>query len=183
MIKNLDTPENKPNETAIHSYFVTGSIELIYQHYKRGWYYFALSITKDKSLAEDCVADFCEKLLCFDDEKRSLLFLDANGYEEAVLFCILRNLCLDQIRKQQRRKSIVQQLFFTSPSINTDTTHKNDLLVITNKLAPRQREILLLHINGYTNQEIAEQLSISYHSVKNTLSDAKSKFKLWYEKL
>lgn len=183
MTKNSHIPENKSTNITIANYIATGNLEKLHEYYWRSWYYFALNITKNKSLAEDCVSDFCEKLLGYNAEKRKSIFEDAIAYEEAILFCILRNLCVDQLRKQHRRQHILLQLFTTIEEVEINTAHKNDLLVITNLLAPRQREILLLHTNGYSNTEIAAQLNISYHSVKNTLSDAKSKFKLWYNKL
>lgn len=175
--------DNKTCKNAARHYFATGSIDLLYELSAKSWYYFALNITKNKALAEDCVADFCEKLLCFTAEKRSLIVKDVLDYEEAVLYCILRNICYDVLRKQKRRLTILHSLFNKEVVTEQDQLNKNDLIIICNQLAPRQKEILLHHLNGYSNDEISEMLNISYHSVKNTLSDARAKFKYWYEKL
>jgi RNA polymerase sigma factor (sigma-70 family) len=183
MIKPSYVVENKKYKDAARHYFASGSIDLLYELCAKSWYYFALNITKNKVVAEDCVADFCEKLLCFSDEKRAQIIKDVVDYEEAVLYCILRNICYDLLRKQKRRLNILQSLFYKEATIEESELNKNDLIIICNQLTPRQREILLHHLNGYSNDEISNMLNISYHSVKNTLSDARTKFKYWYEKL
>ena len=49
-----------------------------------------------------------------------------------------------------------------------------------NSLQPREKEILKLHLEGYSNDEIAKYLGISYNSVKNNIYEAKKKLKeLW----
>lgn len=61
----------------------------------------------------------------------------------------------------------------SSPPVEND--NKADLL---NQLTPREREVLSLLAQGYSNLRIAESLHISRHTVKNHVSNIYRKLKM-----
>ena len=57
---------------------------------------------------------------------------------------------------------------------------EDGIKLLLHNLQPREQEILQLHINGYTNEEIAKHLKITYNTVKNNIYESKLKIrKLW----
>lgn len=48
---------------------------------------------------------------------------------------------------------------------NTDTANKNNIL------SPRENEVLILVSKGYTSKEIAEMLDLSYHTIREYISN------------
>ena len=49
------------------------------------------------------------------------------------------------------------------------------MVIATEKLSPRETQILALVASGYSNREIADELSIAYNTAKNHLRNILSK--------
>ncbi len=55
---------------------------------------------------------------------------------------------------------------------------KDELMLA--KLEPREKEIIQLHINGFSNDEISDKLNLKYNTVKNNIYEAKLKLRcIW----
>jgi DNA-binding CsgD family transcriptional regulator len=46
---------------------------------------------------------------------------------------------------------------------------------MSEEVTPRQRELLAIYGNGFTLHEIADKIHLSYHTVRNTLDEAKER--------
>ena len=104
-----------------------------------------------------------------------VLILSANT-EEAYVLKVLRSGAMGYVQKQSRAEDLVQAVYavaegrrYVSPALSEQAIEtyvalqkkRDPNLSAFNMLTSREREILRLITGGYTNHEIAEQLSIS----------------------
>ena len=139
---------------------------------------------RDKQLSQDVVQDVFEKLLAMEPEKREALFGPDPAHMEAYLLVAVRNKCLDLKKNRENREKIlssVRHLFSTETRNHSlERFMEASLRDIMHHLQPREQEIIGLHLDGYKNEEIAERLGVTYHTVKNNIYEAKKKIKgLW----
>lgn len=136
---------------------------------------------KDEDDAKDIVSDVFERLLKLTDTELSeLLNNNIKGY----LFIVVKHKCFDFLKTKKNRASILQNVFYlfnTKTEINT--RFEEDLFEkLMIELPNREAQVLQLSIQGFKNEEIAEQLNISYNTVRNTLHEAKKKTRLLWDK-
>lgn len=136
---------------------------------------------KDEEDAKDVVSDVFERLLKLTDTELSeLLNNNIKGY----LFIVVKHKCFDFLKTKKNRASILQNVFYlfnTKTEINT--RFEEDLFEkLMIELPNREAQVLQLSIQGFKNEEIAEQLNISYNTVRNTLHEAKKKTRLLWDK-
>lgn len=145
------------------------AFENIYWMYRRPMMALAQRYLKDQQLAEDAVQDVFSKLW----DKREVL--DSERSLRGFIFTSLRNHVLNLIKIQKRR--ILRQFEYTtlneqeSRSTDEETIYsemKNIVEIGVGKL-PEGKQLVfeLKSFKGYTNQEIAERLGISVHTVRS----------------
>ena len=147
------------------------AFDRIFEKYAREIYFFSLDLTKSDQQAEEIVQDVMLKVW----ETRSSIDTDRNftGY----LLTIAKNIIYNSFKRKliERRfaersdppespESIEQKLI-------QDDLRKLLLSGIEN-LTTLRREVVLMKVDGYTNDEIAAKLSISKKSVENHLFKA-----------
>lgn len=95
--------------------------------------------------------------------------------EKGYLYTLVRNHCLDLLRKQTVRNKYSAHLnlhtkeneeYFETEALREETYRQLDQAI--NKLPVRSREIIRLKMEGLKNQEIAEKLGLSINTI-NTL--------------
>jgi RNA polymerase sigma factor (sigma-70 family) len=156
----------------------------LYDRFKNRLLLLAYNYCQDKELSRDIVQDVFEKLLILPVEKRKEYFGTPDINILAYLTVIIKNKCIDAKRISSNREKILNSSrypFNSSIKITSLERFSIDGLneMLTN-LQPRERQIIQLHINGYSNQEIASSLNISYNTVKNNIYDSRKKLKnLW----
>ena len=164
--------------------FVSGdndAVKTVYQKHHSTLLFQAFHFLKDETRAQDVVADTFVKLLEMTPTERVDKLSGVNVKLEVFLKVLVKNKCLDTVRVQNNRKDIlgnIHSLFSRSNRSHemTDT----DFAVMMEFLPPQQRNILQLHLEGFDNNSISEQLNISYNTCRNTLSTAKRKTReLW----
>jgi RNA polymerase sigma factor (sigma-70 family) len=146
--------------------------------------FYAYSFLKDKELASDLVLDLFERLIHYSKEERvEKLSADPEHFKNLV-YLILKNKCLDHIKVNNNRERILNDR--ESELTNTTSNKAEEAFVnesfakLSEHLGDRQKEVLLLHIDGHKPTEIAENLNLSTQTVKNTLTTARGKVKvLW----
>jgi len=141
----------------------------------------AFYFLKDIELAEDIVGDVFHKLLEMDTKERSEKLANVNDKIDVFLKVIVKNKCLDNLKVEKNRKVLQQGIFLMlSRSIHHHPLIEEDFQQMLAILPERQREVLALHLKGFENEEIAQQLNITYNTVRNTLSNGKKKIReLW----
>lgn len=155
--------------------------ELFDQHYNMV-YQLAFYMVKDEDLASDIVQDAFIKVF------RHLHTLENQEKMEAWIKTITRRTALDYLRKQKRwNENNVEEVYLekgedTKDSIiETNFAEKEmeeEILQKMNELKPEQREILLLKlVEGYTDEEIANELQLKLGTVKSRIHRAKESLK------
>lgn len=151
------------------------AFELVYEQYYRLVFYLALKMLKKEDLAEDAVQDIFIRFW------RYRANLKEEGSVKSFLMTISKNHLLNEIRNHKNQ--IVKHLLLQEKQEQTkneteNTLYYKELHGIVQKgmdgLSKRKKEIFDLKVlQGYSNQEIAEKLSISPNTVKFQLCQAK----------
>ncbi len=148
---------------------------------KNQWYRYAIWLLKDSWEAEEAVQDLYMKLW----DRRA----DLNSYEkvEAYALSILKNLCIDRIRKSKMQMVSLDQMAEVGNSEidQLELSDTNELLVeIISQLPEQQRLILQLrNVEGFTIEKIAETLDLKKNTVEVSLSRARRKIRKQLEKM
>lgn len=146
----------------------------LFDTYRNDLYKFSLSMVHSKIYAEEIVQDVFLKVWL----KRESLNPEMSF--RAYLFTITRNKTLKFLKKAANNRKLREEVFYTSQKITNITEHsireseleiiKNDAL---NKLPPKRLLIFEMSRNeGKSYDKIAEELSISPHTVRNQMSKA-----------
>jgi len=144
----------------------------------------AYNFCRDKEISCDVVQGIFEKMILLPVKKRSEYFGNSDGNIAAYLSVAVKNKCIDVQKIKVNREKIIYSIrhLFTSKVENSsvDRFCQDGLREMLKNLQPREQEIISLHLEGYTNDEIAVQLNITYNTVKNNIYEAKKKLKtLW----
>jgi len=115
---------------------------------------------------------------------RKIILSGVNEKLDVYLKVMVKNKCLDKIKTENNRKSIRNGIIglFSRYSFSNGTA-ESDYLALISVLPEQQKTIFELHMNGYDNQSIADELKISYNTVRNTLSTSKKKLRVLWNKL
>ncbi|MGV8139022.1 MAG: RNA polymerase sigma-70 factor [Mangrovibacterium sp.] len=127
---------------------------------------FASKYIPEKIYCEDIVQDV---FVSFGEKKRSF----ANVYSlKSFFYTSVRNSCLDYL-KHQKVKEQYQKKIIDKEQLNEsflDEVIRNEAYSIIyqeiDKLPPMGKKVLLLSLNGNSNEEIAEALGIAINTVK-----------------
>ena len=155
----------------------------VYHSFYKRIYYIALSIIKCPYLAEDITQEtyikaYTKRNTIKDDRKMG-----------AWLACIATRTAIDFSRKQKRGSHLIQQEMMdwleSQPCSQNEVedamdlwTLKEDIINVLFKLSHKQREILLLKVNGgLKEREIAMVLDIKQATVKINLYRARKQLR------
>jgi RNA polymerase sigma-70 factor (ECF subfamily) len=101
------------------------------------------------------------------------------------LLTIARNNSIDHLRRQRFEKSFLSSLNAEFVEREDKTSSLEESVIVDEQfkdalqqLRPQWREIVSMHMQGYTFKEIALQLKLSVGSVRTYLSDARRKLRL-----
>ena len=120
----------------------------------------ANQILCDRSLAEDAVQETFVRLI----EKRNQYNLSDRF--SPWFYAILRNVCIDMIRKQQRDRKCARQLI-SKIANNSSFESQRDNLDLLDMLPTREKNVLELRvIHSMSFKEIATALDISEEAAK-----------------
>ncbi len=149
---------NKGNKSAFEYVFKTyfKAICLFVQKYIAGE-------DKAKDIAQEVFITIWEKKLQFKNPQAL----------KAYLYQTARNKSLNDLKhenvkkeyKEKMEKNVSSEDFYQINYVETETWRQ--IVKGLDKLPPRAKEIILLHLDGLSNKEIAEHLDISIYTVKN----------------
>lgn len=139
-------------------------------------YRFARKYTEEDDVARDIAQDTFIRLY----GRRS----DFDVVEKAKSFSYItaRNLCLDYLKHQKIEYIYTRQAVLNKEdqTFLHEITYQETLCILRKAikgLPPQSRKIILLGLDGYNNNEIADILNISVNTIKTLKKDAYKKLK------
>jgi RNA polymerase sigma-70 factor, ECF subfamily len=150
------------------------AFELLFRFYYPGLVTFASQIVLDTDEAEEIVQEFFVKLWTGRKEIKKSETL------KSYFFTSVKNRALNVLKKERINEKVRQEL---REMVETDQLYQPDLFVESElqariktafeKLPPRTNEVFTLsRFKGSSNDQIAEQLSISKRTVETHISNA-----------
>lgn len=139
-------------------------------------YRIACYILESEAEAEDAVQELYLRIWESRDS------LDGIRLPKAYAIRMLKNICVDRIRKASREvfpEELPQTGFAPAPDDTLDAkTRLNKVLEAVKALPERQRKVLILRtVDGLSYEEIAERTGMNYLTCRVLLSQARSKIK------
>lgn len=147
----------------------------IFHAYNARLYPFALKITKSEPAAQDIIQEAFLRLWVHREDVAQM------EYPVAWLYKIVSNLALTYLRKKAAELKRLEQVASLSVPVNVNDTadniNFNELQSLLNEaieqLPPRRKLIYTLsRQQGMSHKEIASQLGISQHTIKNQMVTA-----------
>jgi RNA polymerase sigma-70 factor (ECF subfamily) len=129
---------------------------------------FAIRLIDNELVAEEIVSDSFIKLW----KKRGSL--NKQGSIKSYLYTTVKNSCIDYIRKKHRDHSCFRNVIdlfplseekILSSIIRSETLHQ--IYSGVEKLSPKSGLVFKMFVDGSNDQEIADKLNISIHTVRN----------------
>lgn len=152
----------------------TVEVQELYAGYRRELAAYAVSMTRNRDMAEDLVQEtFLRALTHFDD----LRALDA-GQCRAWLYKTARNLYIDQVRKRAReapesREALERRSF-------EEDFSRSAVAQLVGRLPESERAIFILrYFEGYNARELGEIFSLPPATVRSRLASAKGRLRQW----
>jgi RNA polymerase sigma-70 factor (ECF subfamily) len=164
------------NRTEIASWYLKYQPELLFLAYQ---------LLENEQEAEDVVSGLFVKLLQFAKQEKNIAALGNESELKGYLKISIRNACYDVLRRRKNQQGIIKLLsntlcFWRNPeALEKFEAQAFELMML--ELSERERSIFRLHLKGFKNSEISEQLTISELTVRNTLHNAKKRIRrLWH---
>lgn len=144
---------------------------VIFETYHQKVYYFHLRKVKDPIQAEELTQQTFIKLW----QGRTAFSFDSSL--DAFCFTIARSVLIDHFRRlateRKRQQLIAVHVGEEAEEASPDFESADYLRAVVSKLPPVRRHVVLLKIvEGYSNREVAERLSISIKTVEDHYSKA-----------
>jgi len=165
----------------VNDQYLKENFEKIYEENFERLIRYAFSITKDKEIAEDVVADVFTNLWGKRDQLNNIKEL------RYYLNASIRNQAIKTIKKNTKLPLLVTKNESSDHLTFIDNTDPENLLMgkelgnmiasVINSLPPQAGKIYNLSKNGKSNQQIALDLEISKRTVENHLYSVLKKFK------
>ena len=160
------------------------ALSLLYKAYLPELYLVAYRYVQSPQEAEDVVADCFEKIFAMPKKKRHQKFIEEEINIKALLLVMVKNKSLDVIKTKNTRNRIVDgirkflpiEVFNGAKQTLTDENFK----ALLSCLPEKEKQIITLSIEAFSNTEIGKQLNLSEKTIANLLSMARKKVKnLW----
>jgi RNA polymerase sigma-70 factor (ECF subfamily) len=151
------------------------SFESIYYSYRDKLYFYFLKRLKDQSVCKDLVQETFIKLWRYRKSLRTDLSLSLQ------IFRIAKTSLIDVLKKQALHREVTVPEKILHTIADQVTEEENEHVVYLKReikaLPPIRKKIMEYRLQGLTNQEIAQLLSISKRTVENQLNKAFSEIK------
>jgi RNA polymerase sigma-70 factor (ECF subfamily) len=138
----------------------------IFDMYYKGLCLFTKNFSMDTAQAEDIVQDIfvriCEHKVKFSSNQSLKVYLYQAVKNSAIN--ILRKQEVDKKFKDWTKNKYIDDRFFYHKMIEEESYRL--LIKAIDKLPPRSKEVFLLNLEGFKNQEIADLLNLSINTVR-----------------
>ena len=136
--------------------------------------YVAYYRVKNIEIARDIVGEVFVMLLSTPIHLRKLKWPDIYTVE-GYLTQMVRNKSIDVIRKTNRQLNAIEEI----PQLSEVPEYFGE--EVLNTLPQKEHELFQLHLNGYTNTEIASHQKLSEKTIRNKLSLIRKKMAYVYK--
>jgi RNA polymerase sigma-70 factor (ECF subfamily) len=171
-----------PADRRLHSLFVTGAelvarfragdesaIRDLYRDYGRVVFAIARRALGDRSLAEEAVQQ------TFLQAWRGAASFDPNRDLAPWIYTIARRVCIDLYRRESRRQAEPlenvaerEPAMISQPGGIEESWQRWQVHTAIDQLPPDERDVVRLqHLQGFTHQEIAQQIGVPLGTVKS----------------
>jgi RNA polymerase sigma factor (sigma-70 family) len=153
-------------------------LSYVYQDFAVGMGFVAYKYLQSEEDAKDVTMEVFDKLLKMNNEQRSRMPASPSGVK-SWLNTIAKNYCLD-VLKHQKIIDKHQQNHNHEDSVQSESeriwnTETFELLM--SKLPQAEQRVCQMHFEGYSHEEICNELNISYNTLRNQLSSGKKKIR------
>lgn len=161
------------------------ALEQLYERYSRMAFGLALKILASSEPAEDIVQEAFWRVW-----NRAATFQAGSGQFAPWLFGIVRNLCIDELRRRQARPSALrndadEQALLAVPdpqppmdALSWEAERRRLITSALSELPPDQRQVIeLAYFGGLSQREIADKLNNPLGTVKTRVRLALAKLK------
>lgn len=160
------------------------ALSTLYKKWLPELYLVAYRYVQCEQEAEDVVADCFEKIFAMPITKRHQKFIEEEINIKALLLVMVKNKSLDVIKTKKNRNRILEGMKGFLPTISFNNAKQNltndNFKELLNCLPKKEKQILSLSIDGFTNAEIGEQFNLSEKTIANLLAMVRKKVKnLW----
>lgn len=159
------------------------AIQELYKLYINDVYHYLLSLSKDKSLAEDLTQDtFMKAYVALHNSQPKAL--------KSWLFKIAYHTFIDYTRRNHKNTFQAPEYFSNIPSKNSSpeihflkNREKEELLTKIDQLTPIQKQVITLYdLQGFSYKEISSMLSIKENTLKSHIFRARARLRQMYKK-
>lgn len=145
----------------------TSAWEELYRHFYGALCNYATGITTDRSVSEDivqeCLITIWKSNLVFTEIKALTVYLYRAVHNNTLKYLRDRNVSSRHLKKWQEDQEDVDEINFYH-AVEEELVRRMNAAI--ENLPEQRRRILQLSIEGFTVQQIAEQLNISVNTVK-----------------
>ncbi len=160
-----------------------GAFVQIYWYYTKRLYPFVLKMVHDEQVSEEIIQDVFVLLW----EKRALL--SGVQHPTAYLFSLASKRTLNYLKKESNHARILEKYAQAHSELSNETEHSLNLkesegvIRAAVESLPEQRRLIfeLSRNQGFSNDQIAEQLGLSKQTVKNQLVTALKNIRAYME--
>lgn len=154
------------------------AFEQVFDEYHHKLYFFVLGRTHSIYLAEETVQETFVKLWRYRSSLKEEIPISTQ------IFRIARTVLIDLQRKQKRQENLYKAVDLTEQSVTLQPDESVELSnLIANairRLPPTRRTVFhLSRVEGMSNREIADALSISGKTVENHITLAIKQLRVW----
>jgi RNA polymerase sigma factor (sigma-70 family) len=135
---------------------------------------------QDKQESKDVVMDVFEKLINMSIEKRKLQVPDQPKGFTGWIITVTKNHTLDLLKHKTIVGHHLAVITYQDVYIQSDVERLWDKQLVDKvikQLHGSEQKVTSLHYAGYSHEEIAQKLNVSYNTVRNQLSSAKKKIR------
>lgn len=131
--------------------------------------WFSLRLTSERSAAEDIVTEAFLTLWNNRDEIRTPIYI------KHYLYRVVQNAAIDLIRLRKKKSVRNEEFQYLSPASDNnvlarliETEFHHQVYLTLNNLPPRMGKVFrMFYLQGKSCQQIAEELQVSIHTVRN----------------
>lgn len=167
-------------EQSLWNRFVQGENDALgelYSEFFEPLVFVSFYLVKDNNVARDIVGDLFVFLLAVEVKDRKTKWLEVNSVK-SYLSVAVRNRSIDYLRKTKLNISKIDAL--DAPITMEENPFFAESLML---LREEEKEVFQMHLDGYKNEEIAENYQLTEKTVRNKLSLTRKKMRTYFKSL
>lgn len=167
-------------EQSLWNRFVQGENDALgelYSEFFEPLVFVSFYLVKDNNVARDIVGDLFVFLLAVEVKDRKTKWLEVNSVK-SYLSVAVRNKSIDYLRKTKLHVSKIDAL--DAPITMEENPFFAESLML---LRDEEKEVFQMHLDGYKNEEIAENYQLTEKTVRNKLSLTRKKMRTYFKSL